>query len=231
MAGERSSRNGAWRRSSGGRFWCAGREGEVTTQGITPRCTEIAIPQTKNCALRQTLSAGRRSPLDGFGRRRLRQRDGRELLHTLECELLDRRRFKTHAEARMAVFEFIEGFYNPRRRHSSLGYLSPITFERHFAAVTLEPGAHQHAVVLTPVKERPGSIAANRAAGVPAVLDSRARRDGVGNVQGRDGKMPRGQTKRLPQRGGQNAVRPDTLIPRPRLSTKPGQAQTTSLGS
>jgi hypothetical protein len=92
-------------------------------------------------------------------------------------------------------------------------------------------GAHQHAVVLTPVKERPGSIAANRAAGVPAVLDSRARRDGVGNVQGRDGKMPRGQTKRLPQRGGQNAVRPDTLIPRPRLSTKPGQAQTTSLGS
>ena len=34
---------------------------------------------------------------------------------TLECELLDRRRFKTQAEARMAVFEFIEGFYNPRR--------------------------------------------------------------------------------------------------------------------
>ena len=53
---------------------------------------------------------------------------------TLECELLDRRRFKTHAEARMAAFEFIEGFYNPRRRHSSLGYLSPIIFERHFAA-------------------------------------------------------------------------------------------------
>ena len=34
---------------------------------------------------------------------------------TLECELLDRRRFRTQAEARMAVFEFIEGFYNPRR--------------------------------------------------------------------------------------------------------------------
>ena len=33
---------------------------------------------------------------------------------TLECELLDRRTFKTQAEARMAVFEFIEGFYNPR---------------------------------------------------------------------------------------------------------------------
>src|SRR4249920_1954051 len=49
---------------------------------------------------------------------------------TLECELLDRRRFKTQAEARMAVFEFIEGFYNLRRRHSSLGYLSPVDYER-----------------------------------------------------------------------------------------------------
>src|ERR1700731_4242622 len=49
---------------------------------------------------------------------------------TLECELLDRCRFKTPAEARRAVFEFIEGFYNPRRRHSSIGYLSPIDYER-----------------------------------------------------------------------------------------------------
>jgi putative transposase len=36
---------------------------------------------------------------------------------TLECELLDRRRFKTQAEARVAVFEFIEGFYNPASQH------------------------------------------------------------------------------------------------------------------
>ena len=49
---------------------------------------------------------------------------------TLECELLDRHRFPTQAEARMAVFEFIEGWYNPRRRHSSIGYLSPINYER-----------------------------------------------------------------------------------------------------
>jgi putative transposase len=53
---------------------------------------------------------------------------------TLECELLDRRRFPTQAEARMAVFEFIEGFYNPRRRHSSLGYLSPVNYERRMEA-------------------------------------------------------------------------------------------------
>src|ERR1700741_1549956 len=62
------------------------------------------------------------------------------------------RRFKTQAEARIAVFEFIEGFYNPRRRHSSIGYLSPIAFERQIAA---NPGAHQHAVVLAAIKDRP----------------------------------------------------------------------------
>ena len=48
---------------------------------------------------------------------------------TLECELLARRRFQTQAEARLAVFRFIEGWYNPRRRHSALGYLSPAAFE------------------------------------------------------------------------------------------------------
>jgi len=48
---------------------------------------------------------------------------------TLECELLARVRFKTSAEARSAVFAFIEGFYNLRRRHSSIGYLSPIDYE------------------------------------------------------------------------------------------------------
>jgi putative transposase len=48
---------------------------------------------------------------------------------TLECELLDRHRFRTPADARLAVFDFIEGWYNPRRRHSALNYLSPIAFE------------------------------------------------------------------------------------------------------
>ena len=53
---------------------------------------------------------------------------------TLECELLDRVRFRTQAEARIAIFDFIEGFYNPSRRHSSIGYLSPNEFERQHAA-------------------------------------------------------------------------------------------------
>jgi putative transposase len=49
---------------------------------------------------------------------------------TLECELLHRHRFRTRTEARVAVFDYLEGFYNPRRRHSALGQLSPADFER-----------------------------------------------------------------------------------------------------
>ena len=49
---------------------------------------------------------------------------------TLECELLDRQQFATPAEAEPVVFEWIEGWYNPHRRHSSLGYRSPNEFER-----------------------------------------------------------------------------------------------------
>ena len=48
---------------------------------------------------------------------------------TLECELLDRRKFETKAQARIACFQFIEGWYNPSRRHSALGYKSPMNFE------------------------------------------------------------------------------------------------------
>jgi putative transposase len=48
---------------------------------------------------------------------------------TLECELLDRMRFADGKEAELAVFDFIEGFYNTHRRHSALGYRSPAAFE------------------------------------------------------------------------------------------------------
>jgi putative transposase len=48
---------------------------------------------------------------------------------TLECELLARRRFGSQAEARMTVFSYIEGWYNPARRHSGIGYLSPNAYE------------------------------------------------------------------------------------------------------
>ena len=49
---------------------------------------------------------------------------------TLECELIDRCVWRTQAEARMAIFEFIEGWYNPHRRHSRLGYHRPMDYER-----------------------------------------------------------------------------------------------------
>ena len=60
---------------------------------------------------------------------------------TLECELLGRRRFLTRQEARKEVFEFLEGWYNPHRRHSALGYLSPAEFERRHLAERLEVAA------------------------------------------------------------------------------------------
>jgi putative transposase len=78
---------------------------------------------------------------------------------TLECELLERRRFKTQVEARMAVFAFIEGFYNPRRRHSALGYRSPMAFERQHAVTADKPAeapsSSNRAAVLAPIKHKP----------------------------------------------------------------------------
>ena len=52
---------------------------------------------------------------------------------TLECDLLAFNRFKTQREAASAIFDFIEGWYNPHRKHSALGYLSPNNFERRMA--------------------------------------------------------------------------------------------------
>ena len=62
---------------------------------------------------------------------------------TLECELLAKHRFQSQLQARPIVFQFIEGWYNTRRRHSSIDYLSPIEFERrHEAAVESESREH-----------------------------------------------------------------------------------------
>jgi putative transposase len=48
---------------------------------------------------------------------------------SLKAELMPHRRFATNAQARSAIFGYIEGFYNRRRLHSSLGYRSPLDFE------------------------------------------------------------------------------------------------------
>lgn len=49
---------------------------------------------------------------------------------TIKTELIHRNRFKTRDEARLAVFSYIEGFYNPVRRHAALGFRSPLEFEK-----------------------------------------------------------------------------------------------------
>ena len=51
---------------------------------------------------------------------------------TLECELIDRFTFRTKRQARLALFRWIEAWYNPRRRHSSIGRMSPVNFERRY---------------------------------------------------------------------------------------------------
>ena len=73
---------------------------------------------------------------------------------TLECELLDRRRFASQAQARMAVFTFIEGFYNPVRLHSALGYRSPVRYEQEMRADPSSAGTSSlHQSGATPVSQ------------------------------------------------------------------------------
>jgi putative transposase len=87
-------------------------------------------------AVHQTLRAGRDRDLDRLSRRLLRRRRLRDVPreHQEGADLPTL--MATRAEARAAVFEYIEGWYNPRRRHSTLGYLSPAEFERHHAELT-----------------------------------------------------------------------------------------------
>ena len=119
---------------------------------------------------------------------------------TLECELLARRRFKTQAEARLALFQFIEGFYNRRRRHSSIDYLSPIDYERRLLA---GPDPRQPASVLAAVKDKPfGRPQA-------AVLDGHSARRPPRHA-GRDGRMapPGAEQKNAPTQ--EQPLTPDT---------------------
>ena len=53
---------------------------------------------------------------------------------TLECKFLSHRSFRTHAKTKMALFEFIEGWYNLHRRHSALDYESPANYEKKYQA-------------------------------------------------------------------------------------------------
>ena len=90
---------------------------------------------------------------------------------SLECELLDRRSFQTHAEARMAVFQYIEGWYNTHRRHSSIDYYAPIAFERRYTSSIqhVEP-LTVHQIGATPAVTCPVSLSrAPMTAVLPAI--------------------------------------------------------------
>ena len=60
---------------------------------------------------------------------------------SLEAEVLDRNRFRTRQEAHRAIFSWLAGWYNTRRRHSGVDYLSPQEFERRFARSRRRPSA------------------------------------------------------------------------------------------
>jgi putative transposase len=114
---------------------------------------------------------------------------------TLECELLARQHFNNQAAARTAVFGFIEGFYNRRRRHSAIGYLSPVDYERQRAVV---PDPHQDAGVLAAVKDKPFG----RPQG--AVLDRRS---------ARRPRTPAGRDERMAPAEQKNEVKEEDEMP------------------
>ena len=129
---------------------------------------------------------------------------------TLECELLDRSRFKTHADARNAVFEFIEGFYNPQRRHSSLGYLSPVAFERRHRACAASPGALHPAAVLGALKVKPSRARKVRDLDRPCAR-RRVERAGRDGRMGSAGAEQKDGTKEKKKQKKEDAMTSDAL--------------------
>jgi putative transposase len=63
------------------------------------------------------------------------------VMATIKKDCVHRHRFKTRDEPRFEIFDYIEGFYNPHRRHSSLGNLSPAEFERRLEQRRLQAAA------------------------------------------------------------------------------------------
>ena len=63
---------------------------------------------------------------------------------TIKTELIWRTSYTSRWQATKAIGEYIEGFYNPRRRHSSLGYTSPAAFEQAFHATIRQEKSALH---------------------------------------------------------------------------------------
>lgn len=89
----------------------------------------------------QYASEAYRTLLDDYGMKMSMSRKGNcwdnavmeSFFGTLKRELIHHRRYRTRAEARKDIFEFIEVFYNRERLHSSLGYMSPLDYEKQIA--------------------------------------------------------------------------------------------------
>jgi Integrase core domain len=98
-------------------------------KGSAVTATAAARAVHRRC-LHQGAGDGRRSPEHGLGGLVFRQRRLRSFLATLKTELVHTRTWPTRQAARTAIDEYLEVFYNRRRRHSALDYLSPTEYER-----------------------------------------------------------------------------------------------------
>jgi putative transposase len=95
---------------------------QYTSIAFGRRCRQAGVrPSMGSCCYDNALCESFTTGTSALGARRFA---------TLECELIERESFETRAEARMTIFDFIEGWYNPHRRHSALDYESPITYEQ-----------------------------------------------------------------------------------------------------
>ena len=129
---------------------------------------------------------------------------------TLEAELLSRYRFQNQAEAEMACFGYIEGWYNPHRRHSGLGYLSPVAFERRLRP---QPGAAEPVgtdPMLTGSSEPAAPVKARlrRAASRSSILDRVSGSDkGWASLNGAPCAGPEPKPSNRPRNGAASHVR------------------------
>jgi hypothetical protein len=93
------------------------------------------------------------------------------VISTIKNELIKRRSWTSRDQARLAVFSYIETFYNPRRRHSALGYRSPVEFENMTQEAPADAAAAQ-----------PQRVNGNGAASIRALPSSSLRRLRGGRV-------------------------------------------------
>ena len=105
-------------------------EAQARSAGLVVHHSDREACTIYGALVRQEVGGGRDNPFDGKGRIGPGQSAISEgFVSTLKCELVHRHRFPTPEAARIAVFEYLEAFYDRRRLHPSLGYMSPESYE------------------------------------------------------------------------------------------------------